>query len=63
MVVESGAGARASFADAAYAAGAGRVDPDEVWASDLVLKINAPTDEEIARLRGGAILAACQARR
>jgi NAD(P) transhydrogenase subunit alpha len=28
-----------------------------VWASDLVLKINAPSDEEIARLRDGAILA------
>ena len=28
-----------------------------MWASDLVLKINAPSDEEIARLRDGAILA------
>ena len=35
----------------------GSADRDEVWASDLVLKINAPSDEEIARLRDGAILA------
>src|SRR6187200_554053 len=58
VVVESGAGARASFADAAYeVAGARVASKDEVWASDLVLKINAPSDEEIARLRDGAILA------
>ena len=54
VVVESGAGARASFADAAYEeAGARVASQDEVWASDLVLKINAPSDEEIARLRDG----------
>ncbi len=58
VVVESGAGALASFADAAYEeAGARVASQDEVWASDLVLKINAPSDEEIARLRDGAILA------
>ena len=58
VVVESGAGARASFADAAYeVAGARVASEDDVWASDLVLKINAPSDEEIARLRDGAILA------
>jgi H+-translocating NAD(P) transhydrogenase subunit alpha len=58
VAVESGAGARASFADAAYEqAGARVVSRDEAWGSDLVLKINAPTDEELARLRDGAILA------
>src|SRR6476469_7480769 len=58
VVVESGAGARASFADAAYEEAGARVDDrDGVWASDLVLKINAPSDEEIDRLRDGAILA------
>ena len=47
-----------SFADAAYAEAGARVgDRDDVWASDVVLKINAPSDEEIARLRDGAILA------
>src|SRR5436190_1159899 len=58
VVVESRAGARASFADAAYeAAGARVVDGAEVWSSDVVLKINPPSDEELARLRDGAILA------
>jgi len=56
--VESGAGARASFADAAYEqAGAQVVDAERAWAADLVLKINAPTDGELARLPDGAILA------
>ena len=58
VVVESGAGRRASFADPAYeAAGARVVDGAEVWSSDVVLKINPPSDEELARLRDGAILA------
>ncbi len=58
VVVESGAGARASFADAAYeAAGARVVEGAEIWSSDLVLKINPPSDAELARLRDGAILA------
>jgi NAD(P) transhydrogenase subunit alpha len=58
VVVESGAGALASFADTAYEqAGARVVSRDEAWGSDLVLKINAPTDEELARLRDGSILA------
>ncbi len=57
VVVESGAGAGASFPDAAYAdAGARIVDRGEGWASDVVLRINAPSDDEIARLRAGATL-------
>ncbi|MFD1858434.1 Re/Si-specific NAD(P)(+) transhydrogenase subunit alpha [Aeromicrobium camelliae] len=57
VVVESGAGARASFTDDAYAeAGAVVVGTDEAWASDVVLKVNAPNDAEIARVREGATL-------
>ena len=57
VVVESGAGAGASFPDAAYAdAGARIVDRGEGWAADVVLRINAPSDDEIARLRAGATL-------
>ena len=57
-VIERGAGTRANFSDAAYKdAGAPVVDDHEAWSSDVVLKINAPTDEEVARLRPGAILA------
>ncbi|WP_447644822.1 Re/Si-specific NAD(P)(+) transhydrogenase subunit alpha [Nocardioides zeae] len=57
VVVESGAGEAASFTDAAYAAaGAQVVGGDEAWRSAVVLKINAPTDAELARLADGATL-------
>jgi NAD(P) transhydrogenase subunit alpha len=58
VVVEAGAGVRASFTDEAYReAGAAVGDGAQVWDSDLVIKVNAPTDEELTRLRPGAILA------
>jgi NAD(P) transhydrogenase subunit alpha len=58
VVIERGAGARSSFSDVAYAAaGASVVDPSEAWASDVVLKVNAPTDTEIGHLRAGSLLA------
>ena len=48
VVVEAGAGARSSFSDEAYAAaGASVGHGTEAWTSDVVLKINGPTDEEI----------------
>jgi NAD(P) transhydrogenase subunit alpha len=54
VVVESGAGAASSFSDAAYAeAGAEIGDP---WSADVVLKVNAPNDDEIAALKDGATL-------
>ncbi|WP_460358538.1 Re/Si-specific NAD(P)(+) transhydrogenase subunit alpha [Mycobacterium sp. ZZG] len=58
VVVESGAGAAASFSDDAYAeAGAGIVESTcQVLSSDVVLKVNAPTPAEIAGLRDGATL-------
>jgi len=56
--VESGAGALSSFTDHAYEeAGASITSSEEVWGSDIVLKINAPSDTEIAQLRPGAMLA------
>lgn len=55
VVVEQGAGARSSFPDTAYVeAGAQIVSGDEAWASPIVLKVDAPTDAEIARLADGA---------
>lgn len=58
VVVERGAGARSSFSDDAYAAaGAFVVDGASAWASDVVLKVNAPSDAEIGRLRAGSLLA------
>ncbi|MGH3706300.1 MAG: Re/Si-specific NAD(P)(+) transhydrogenase subunit alpha, partial [Agromyces sp.] len=59
VVVEAGAGARSAFPDDAYvAAGAGLVDGAAAFASDLVLKVNAPTEAEIALLSPGATLIA-----
>ncbi len=58
VVVESGAGAKSAFPDEAYAAAGAEVgDLAAVWSSDLVFKINAPDDAEIAALKDGAILA------
>jgi NAD(P) transhydrogenase subunit alpha len=57
VVVETGAGAASSFSDAAYAeAGAGVVSAEQIWTADVVLKVNAPDDAEIAALRDGATL-------
>jgi H+-translocating NAD(P) transhydrogenase subunit alpha len=59
VLVESGAGAAASFSDGAFAeAGADVGSRDRVWSSDVVLKVNAPNTDEIAALRDGAALVA-----
>ncbi|NYE36177.1 NAD(P) transhydrogenase subunit alpha [Nocardioides cavernae] len=55
VVVEQGAGEAADQPDVAFTgAGITVVGADEVWASDVVVKVNAPTDAEVARLRPGA---------
>ena len=56
VVVEPGAGVRSSFTDDAYAHVGATVG--EAWACDVVLKVNAPTPDEIARLRPGTTLVA-----
>ena len=57
LLVQSGAGSRASFPDEAYAeAGAQVVDRDTAWSADVVLKVNAPSTEEIGLLADGATL-------
>jgi NAD(P) transhydrogenase subunit alpha len=57
VVVEKGAGESASFKDDAYAAaGALVVGADEAWGSEVVLRINPPTADEIGRLAAGATL-------
>ncbi|MFC9493521.1 Re/Si-specific NAD(P)(+) transhydrogenase subunit alpha [Streptomyces sp. NPDC056982] len=54
--VESGAGDSAGFDDAAFrAAGAETVGP-QVWDADVVMKINAPNESEVARLCPGQTL-------
>ncbi|MEP6561239.1 MAG: Re/Si-specific NAD(P)(+) transhydrogenase subunit alpha, partial [Nakamurella sp.] len=59
VIVESGAGAAAKFADEAYlTAGAKIADDNDVWAADVVLKVNEPSAVEIARLHRGATVIA-----
>jgi len=57
VVVESGAGARASFSDDAYAdAGAKIVGQRDCWLSDIVIKVNPPSYAEVRQLAPGATL-------
>jgi len=57
VIIEQGAGQKASFDDAAYqAAGAAVVDGLEVWLADVVLAVNAPRDDDIALMRAGSTL-------
>jgi len=58
VVVQSGAGAEAGFDDASYEAAGARIaaDAGEVLDADLVLKVQAPDEGEVARLREGAAL-------
>ncbi|WP_006242671.1 Re/Si-specific NAD(P)(+) transhydrogenase subunit alpha [Mycolicibacterium tusciae] len=57
VVVESGAGAASSFADTAYVeAGAEIGGPEQALSADIVLKVNAPSDDEVAVLKDGATL-------
>lgn len=57
VTVERGAGKLASFDDAAYAAaGATLSDTASVWQADIILKVNAPDDEEVALAREGSTL-------
>ncbi|MEO7268604.1 MAG: Re/Si-specific NAD(P)(+) transhydrogenase subunit alpha [Knoellia sp.] len=53
VFVQSGAGHRATFEDDAYAAAGADVVGEEVWNTDIILKINAPSTVELARLRAG----------
>jgi len=54
--IETGAGLEASFDDAAFQAAGATIVGDEIWQADIILKINAPTPEEVARLHQGQIL-------
>src|SRR5690606_38896943 len=61
VTVETGAGAEASFSDEAYRAAGAEIGPDAaaVWSSaDIVLKVRAPIDDEVERMRPGQMLVA-----
>ncbi|WP_130011400.1 Re/Si-specific NAD(P)(+) transhydrogenase subunit alpha [Serinicoccus sediminis] len=62
VLVEHGAGERASCPDVAYAeAGARLVDRAGALAADLVLQVDAPTTEQLALMRPGGAVAALMA--
>ncbi|PKH39619.1 NAD(P) transhydrogenase subunit alpha [Nocardioides alpinus] len=62
VVVEAGAGAAADQPDTSYAdAGVAIGTSADVWSSDVLVKVNAPTADEIARLRSGATVIALMA--
>ncbi len=57
MIVEHGAGAEAAISDDAFRkAGAVLEDTAATWAADLILKVQRPTEEEMARLKEGQML-------
>jgi NAD(P) transhydrogenase alpha subunit len=57
VLVETGAGAAASFPDDGYREAGARVGTHvEAWAADVVLHVAKPTPEEVGLLRDGAVL-------
>ncbi|MFD3452835.1 Re/Si-specific NAD(P)(+) transhydrogenase subunit alpha [Streptomyces sp. NPDC058691] len=54
VVVESEAGTASGFSDDAYTEAGARIG--DAWRADVVLKVNAPSQEEISKLRDGATL-------
>lgn len=58
FLVENNAGAAASFSDQAYTDAGAVIGTDTVaiWQSDIIFKVNAPTDAEIELIKEGATL-------
>ncbi|MWQ38093.1 Re/Si-specific NAD(P)(+) transhydrogenase subunit alpha [Glaesserella parasuis] len=57
VIIEENAGFKASFEDDAFAqAGATVGNAQAVWNADIIFKVNAPTDAEIALIKEGATL-------
>jgi NAD(P) transhydrogenase subunit alpha len=59
LVVESGAGAGASFTDAAYESAGASIAPDAasaLGAADIVLKVQRPSADELRTMRRGSVL-------
>jgi NAD(P) transhydrogenase subunit alpha len=56
VIVERGAGETSSFPDRMYTDAGGTIG--DAWSAELVLKVAKPSDDEVARLREGAVLVA-----
>jgi len=57
VVVERGAGTEAAFVDSAYEQAGGRI-VDDAYDAELIVKVQRPTADEVARLRSGQMLIA-----
>src|SRR5215208_4617481 len=56
VAIERGAGERALLPDSVFEeAGASIVSADEAWGGDVVVKVGVPSQEEIRRLKRGAV--------
>lgn len=58
FLVETNAGTAASFSDSSYQDAGAEVTTDNaaVWQADIIFKVNAPTEAEIALIKEGATL-------
>jgi proton-translocating NAD(P)+ transhydrogenase subunit alpha len=56
VLVENGAGAQASFTDAAYAEAGGTLADEVLGRAEGIVKVRKPTAEETAKLRQGDVL-------
>ncbi|HEY8786167.1 MAG TPA: Re/Si-specific NAD(P)(+) transhydrogenase subunit alpha [Candidatus Limnocylindria bacterium] len=56
VIVERGAGEASSFPDRMYTEAGGTIG--DAWSADLLLKVAKPSDDELARIRGGVVLIA-----
>jgi len=56
VLVEPGAGEAAGFPDSAYAAKGARLEPGVLGQADILLKVQPPLLDEIARIKEGATL-------
>src|SRR5882762_3993665 len=56
VVVERGAGEASSFPDRMYTEAGASIG--DAWATDLVVKVAKPSDDELGRIREGAVLVA-----
>jgi NAD(P) transhydrogenase subunit alpha len=58
VVVEAGAGAEAAFLDPAYEETGAQIAADAFAGTDVVAKVQMPSDDEVARLGAGQVLIA-----
>ncbi len=58
VVVQRGSGAGALIPDQQYEEAGARlvVDPSEIWPADVVVKVAAPTGDEVSQLKSGTVL-------